>query len=124
MGIIENTVKKFKKINTNNKILATIGPCIGKKNYEVDLNFYKKFLKKSKKNFVYFSYKNKDKKFFDLRKYVNDRLIKLNVEVDHVNKDTFKDKSNFFSYRRSKKFKENDYGRCISIISLSKFRQD
>ena len=117
-GIIENTVKKFKNLNSKNKIFASIGPCIGKKSYEVDSDFYKKFILKSKKNAVYFSKKNKKKKLFNLRKYVSDKLIKLNVKVDHVNHDTFKEKSIFFSYRRSQKLQEKDYGRCISVISL------
>ena len=117
-GIVENTIKKFKKLNSRNKIFASIGPCIGKKSYEIDLNFYKKFLLKSKKNSVYFTKKNKYKKLFDLRKYVGDKLIKLDVIVDHVNHDTFKEKNNFFSYRRSQKLKEKDYGRCISIVGL------
>ena len=42
-GIIEKTIKKFKKLNSKNKILASIGPCIGQKSYEVDIDFYKKF---------------------------------------------------------------------------------
>ena len=119
-GIIENTIKKFKKLNSKNKIFASVGPCIGEKSYEVDLDFYKKFILKSKKNKIYFLKKNNSKKFFNLRKYVNDKLIKLNVKVDHVNHDTFREKSNFFSYRRSQKLQEKDYGRCISIISLIK----
>ena len=41
-GIIENTIKKLKKLNAKNRILASIGPCIGQKSYEVDINFYKK----------------------------------------------------------------------------------
>ena len=117
-GIIENTIKKFKKLNSNNKIFASVGPCIGKKSYEVDINFYKKFISKSKKNAVYFTKKNNKKKLFNLRQYVNDKLIRLNIKVDHVNHDTFKEKNRFFSYRRSQKFHEKDYGRCISVISL------
>ncbi len=119
-GIIENTIKKFRKPNLKNKIFASIGPCIGKKSYEVDFDFYKKFILKSKKNKIYFSIKNDNKKLFDLRKYVNDKLLKLNIKVDHVNHDTFKEKNSFFSYRRSKKLHEKDYGRCISVISLIK----
>ncbi len=117
-NIIENTIKKFKKLNSNNEIFASIGPCIGKESYEVDVNFYDKFISKSKKNKVYFTNKNNIKKLFNLRKYINDKLLKLNVKVDHVNHDTFKKKNQFFSYRRSKKFHEKDYGRCISVISL------
>ena len=87
-------------------------------NYEVDANFYKKFLQRSKRNKVYFSKKNKRKKIFNLRRFVADRLLELNVYIDHVNRDTFKEKNNFFSYRRSFKLKQNDYGRCISVIGL------
>ena len=117
-GVVKNTINKIKKLNLNNKIVASIGPCIGKKNYEVDLRFYKKFHIKSKKNKKYFSYKNKNKKLFNLRKFIADQLKELNVKVDHVNYDTFKEKTNFFSYRRSCKLKQNDYGRCISVIRL------
>ena len=76
-GVIENTLKKFRKLNLNNKIYASIGPCIGKKSYEVDLYFYKKFILKSKVNSIYFVSKNKKKKLFNLRKYVADKLLKL-----------------------------------------------
>ena len=123
-GIIENTVKKFRKLNSKNKIIASVGPCIGKKSYEVGIDFYEKFMSKSKKNAVYFLKKNNNKKLFNLRKYVNDKLVKLDVKVDHVNYDTFKEKSKFFSYRKSQKLGENDYGRCISVISLTNFSQN
>ena len=117
-GIIENTIKKLKKLNTNGKIYASVGPCIGTKSYEVDILFYKKFVSKSRRNKIYFENKNKTKKLFNLRKFVSDRLLKLNVKVDQVNKDTFTEKSNFFSYRRSRKLKQKDYGRCISAVCL------
>jgi YfiH family protein len=73
LGIIKNTINKIKKLNSNNKIFASIGPCIGEKSYEVDITFYKRFLKQSKKNKKYFSYKNKTKKLFNLRKFVADK---------------------------------------------------
>ena len=116
-NIINNTISKIKKMNLNNKIYSTVGPCIGTKNYEVDNKFYKKFIAKSKKNIVYFTNKNKSKKLFNLRKFVTDKLKKLKVKVDQINRDTFGDKNNFFSYRRSYKLKHKDYGRCISAIS-------
>ena len=117
-GIIKNTVNKIKKINSDNKIVASIGPCIGKDSYEVDLIFYKRFLYTSKKNNKYFFNKNKNKKLFNLRKFVADELMALGVGVDHVNHDTFNEQNNFFSYRRSRKLKQNDYGRCISVVCL------
>ena len=118
-GIIENTIKKIKKNNLNCQFFATIGPCIGKMSYEVDLNFYKKFISKSMKNKIYFSRKNKFKKLFNLRKYVSDKLLKNNVKIDHVKYDTYVNKNNFFSFRRSQKLGQNDYGRCISVIRLN-----
>ena len=84
----------------------------------MDIDFFKRFKIKSKKNNKYFYYKNKNKKLFNLRKFVEDKLIKLKVKVDHVNHDTFQEKNNFFSYRRSCKLKQIDYGRCISVIRL------
>ncbi len=117
-GIINNTITKIKKINSNSKIFASVGPCIGRKSYEVDMNFYKKFISKSLNNKIYFTKKNKLKMFFNLRKFVTDKLLKLGVIVDQVNRDTFAEKTNFFSYRRSCKLKQKDYGRCISTICM------
>ena len=117
-GIIDNTIKKIRDLNSNNELYAGVGPCIGKKSYEVDINFYKKFVSKSLKNKIYFTHKSKSKKLFNLRKFVTDKLLKLDVQVDHVNRDTFAEKSNFFSYRRSFKLKQKDYGRCVSAVCL------
>ena len=117
-GILKNTVNKIKKLSPDSEIFASVGPCIGKKNYEVDLNFYRKFLNRSYKYKKYFSHKNKNKKYFDLRSFVADKLLALKVKVDHVNHDTFRENTNFFSYRRSFKLKQNDYGRCISVVRL------
>ena len=117
-GIIDNTVKKIKRLNPSSELYACVGPCIGKKSYEVDIKFYNKFVSKSWKNKIYFTSKNKTKKMFNLRKFVADKLLKLKVKVDHINKDTYVEKSNFFSYRRSFKLNQKDYGRCISVVRL------
>ena len=118
LDIIKKTILRIKKINSDNKIYASVGPCIDKKNYEVDLKFYKKFLGRSLKNKKYFYSKNNHKKLFNIRGYITDKLQEFNVIIDQVNRDTFAEKSNFYSYRRSSKFKENDYGRCISTIYM------
>ena len=118
LDIIKKTINKIKKKNSNNLIYACVGPCIGQKNYEVDLVFFKKFIKSSSKNKKYFTRKNNNKKFFNLRKFVTDKLLKHRIKVDQVFRDTYAQKSNFFSYRRSIRFGEKDYGRCISTISM------
>ena len=44
-GIIKNTVEKFNELNSNNNdLISVVGPCINKKNYEVKLDFFKKFI--------------------------------------------------------------------------------
>ena len=53
-GIIKKTINKIKKKNYNYEIIASIGPCISSKSYEVNLGFYRKFLAKAKKNKKYF----------------------------------------------------------------------
>ena len=118
LGIIDNTIRKIKKLNSNYQIIASVGPCIGKKSYEVDILFYKKFVSKSRKFKIYFKTKSKTKKLFNLRKFVTDKLLKYKVKVDQVSKDTFTGKGNFFSYRRSRKLKQKDYGRCVSAVCL------
>ena len=115
-NIIKNTILRIKKLNSKNEIYASIGPCIGKNSYEVDLKFEKKLSKNQ--NIKYFS-KNKNKRLFDLRKYVHDKLLEFKVNIDHVKHDTFREKDNFFSFRRSSLKKQKDYGRCISVIKLT-----
>ena len=52
-NIIKKTVIKIKKASTKkNNIAAAVGPCIGKKSYEVDFKFKIKFLKKFKNPLV------------------------------------------------------------------------
>ena len=118
-GIVKNTISKMRELCDENDIYASIGPCISKFNYEVDSRFFKKFLLQSRKNKRYFKKKNSSKKLFDLRKFVADKLLEQKVKIDHVNHDTFADKNNFFSYRRSLILKQKDYGRCISVIKLN-----
>ena len=117
-NIVKNTINKIKKISSNSKIYASVGPCIGLKSYEVDIKFYNKFISKSPKNKLYFLNKSKSKKLFNLRRYVTDKLKQCKVEVDQVSHDTFAEKNKFFSYRRSCKLKQKDYGRCISTIGM------
>jgi len=119
-GIIENTIKEIVKISKNSKINVAIGPCINISNYEVGQEFYDKFIQVSQKNENYFLPKKKNKFLFDLRKYVNSKFEKLEVNhIENVGFDTFSEDEKFFSFRRSTLLGENDYGRCISVISLN-----
>lgn len=118
-GIVENTFNKMMRLNENNNFYVAVGPCIGLENYEVGKEFYDKFIHENKKNERFF-FQNENNKFnFDLRKYVNFKITKFDVKyVENVDLNTYAEKENFFSFRRSVKLKEKDYGRCISTIGL------
>ena len=118
--IIIKVVKfMLKKGCFSENIIAAIGPCISTKNYQVREGFVKKFIKKDKKNIIFFKQTN-NKNYFNLNKYVQFQLKSLNIKkIDTINKDTFNVKNNFFSARRSIGRNESDYGRNISIIMIN-----
>ena len=118
-GIVENTFNTIIDMNKNNSFYVAIGPCIGLKNYEVGKEFFEKLIIENKKNKKFFLSSESDKFFFDLRGYVNFKINKFDVEyVENVVLDTYEEKEKFFSFRRSRKLGEKDYGRCISTIGL------
>ena len=122
-GAFKNILKKcikfmIKKGSKNRNIFAVIGPSIFRENYEVKKDFMKKFLNLNSRNRKFFYFKN-TKIFFDLKDFIKSQLRSLKVSaIDVINKDTFKNRSEFFSARRALKNKEDDYGRNISIIML------
>ena len=69
-GIIKKVISFFVKKGTKTKdLIVVIGPCISQQNYEVRENLLRKFLKKDKKNRVFFKF-TRDKIVFDLRNYI------------------------------------------------------
>ena len=105
---------------TNADLIAVVGPCIKKENYEVKEDFYEKFISQNKKNINFFEKISNGKYIFDLRGFINNELINLNIkDIENVNIDTFSEKELFYSCRRSRFNKEKDYGRCISVILMT-----
>ena len=100
-------------------IHVAIGPCISQKNYNVKEDFFKKFIKKDKKNTKFFK-RRKNLLYFDLPGYIKSQLKIMKISnIDHINIDTFEYKNNYFSARRSIRLKHDDYGRNISIIMIN-----
>ena len=100
-------------------ITVAIGPCISQKNYNVRDDLKMKFIKKDKKNKVFFK-KRKKLIYFNLPEYVKYQLKSCGItRVDLLKIDTFDKKNNYFSARRSLKLKHDDYGRNISIIMIN-----
>ena len=58
-------------------LIAAIGPCIDLHHYEVGVDFYKKFLAQNKNNEQFFIISNDKKYFFNIRNYINAKLIGL-----------------------------------------------
>ena len=123
-GAYKNIISKVINFMVNKgckrkNIYAAIGPCISQKNYNVKNDFLKRFLKKDKNNIIFFK-KRKKTIYFDLPNYIKSQL-KFNkiTKIDHINIDTFDNKNNFFSARRSLRLKHHDYGRNISIIMIN-----
>ncbi len=107
----------IKKGSILNNLYFVIGPSIAQKNYEVGIEFKKKFLKQDKKNFKYFK-NTKNKIFFSLNDYIKGQLKDMKIKnIEIIKKDTYNQKNNFFSSRRSKK-NNHDYGRNISVIMI------
>jgi len=118
-GIVKKTIQLLKKNGCSEKdMIACIGPCIKKNSYEVKDDFFKLFKNKNKKNVNFFTFKKK-KIFFNLSEYIKSQFYENGVKkIDIIRKDTYSLKNNFFSSRRSKKNKHNDYGRNISTIMI------
>ncbi len=123
-GAYKNIVGKVLKfmIKMGSKpqnIMASIGPSISVKNYEVQDDFKKKFMKKNKKNIRYFR-KYNNKLYFNLPKYVYSSFLENKIKkIEIIKVDTFDEKNNFFSARRALSLNHDDYGRNISIIMLN-----
>ncbi len=120
IGIVRKVIKFLIKNGSNAKnLIAVIGPSISQKHYEIQKDFKDKFLKKDKRNKIFFKL-IKNKTYFSLNKCIYSELRKLGVHnLEIINKDTFDQKNNFFSARRSIHNKEHDYGRNISIIMIN-----
>ena len=120
-GVIRNTVKKFNELNSNNNdLIAVVGPCINKKNYEVKADFFEKFISQDKNNENFFKKLSSERYVFDLRGFINKEIYNLNIQnVENIEMDTFSQQKFFYSYRRSRLNREQDYGRCISVILMT-----
>ena len=120
-GIVKNTIKKFNELNSKNEnLIAVVGPCISKKNYEVKKDFFNKFISQNIKNEIFFKEINKETFFFDLRGFINNEMTNLGIKnIENIKMDTFSEKEFFYSYRRACHYNEKDYGRCISVIIMT-----
>ena len=120
-NIIQNALKKINQLNIeSHKLIAIVGPCLGKKNFEIDENIKDIFINQ---NFQYekFFLKNpeKNKNYFDMRGLINFQLQSHSVnKIFNVTFDTYFNKDLFFSHRKSTHNDSLPTGRMINIISF------
>ena len=119
-GIIKRVINFMLKKGCDKKsITAVVGPCIKQNSYNVGEEFKRKFLRKDRKNKIFFK-KKKDTIYFNLSNFIKSQLLSNQItNIDMINVDTFVKKNNFFSARQSLKLKYDDYGRNISIIMIN-----
>lgn len=112
-GIIQNTVNLMQKLGSKTKdMMATIGPTISQKHYEVTKDFAKLF------PIEFFLPQDNHKYLFNLGAFNLAQLKQLNIMCDNLNLCTYANPNEFFSHRRTTHAKEQDCGRQISAIML------
>ena len=121
-GVLENTVAAMQRLGAKpERIIAVLGPSIGRDNYEVGPEFVERFNADDARNERYFTASsNPGHAMFDLNRYTVDRLARTGVAASMLDRCTYADEQLFYSYRRATHRKEADYGRQISAIVLEK----
>ncbi|MGI9364392.1 MAG: peptidoglycan editing factor PgeF [Rhizobiaceae bacterium] len=119
-GILEETVDAMVAQGANQtSITAVLGPTISQHNYEVGPEFPDQFLFRSSRNVDYFTPSARQGYWmFDLSGYIVDRLKATGVDASCVQRCTYAEQDNFYSYRRTTHQREPDYGRQLSAIVL------
>ena len=122
-GCLSNIVKTAVKIitkNTSQKLIAIIGPCLSKENFEVEEKFKNAFIAQDLHYENFFSIKsNQQKSHFDMRGLINYQLKSCSVDkISNIGIDTYSNKHLFFSHRRSSHLCTLPTGRLINIIGF------
>lgn len=121
-GVIENTLSQMENLGAERaNITAILGPTISRSNYEVDDAFKARFTSISPDYESFFSKGQREGHCqFDLPSFI---MAKLNSEgvANAINLDrcTYAEPDEFFSYRRATHKNEPDYGRQITAIAVT-----
>lgn len=122
-GVLEAVVQAMAALGAvPGRIVAGVGPAIGRSSYEVGPEFPEPFLAENSGNGDFFSPAARPGHFlFDLKGYVGRRLGATGVKsVEVLPCDTCAEESRFFSYRRARLRGEPAYGRDLSAIYLER----
>jgi polyphenol oxidase len=119
-GITDATIAAMERLGARrDRIVAAVGPCIGRASYEVSDTFAVNFAEADPANDRFFSAGRHGHQMFDLEAYVVARLATAGLaRIEALGFDTLPDADRFFSYRRATLAGESDYGRQISLIGV------
>jgi YfiH family protein len=120
-GVLENTIAAMEALGARREaIVASLGPSIGRRNYEVGPEFVERFLAVDPAYGRYFTPSDKPgHSMFDLPAFTTQRLKDAGVTAENLDICTYPDEDRFFSYRRTTHRQEPDYGRQISAIMIA-----
>ena len=121
-GILEATARAMERLGARlSATVAVVGPCIHQSSYEVGADLRDAVLAADREGDDLFRTGARSGKYqFDLPGFIVRRLQRLALgAVARVAADTFADEKRFFSYRRSVKRGDADYGRELSAIALA-----
>ncbi|MET0136749.1 MAG: peptidoglycan editing factor PgeF [Sphingobium sp.] len=119
-GVTENAIAAMEALGADRtRIVAAIGPCIGRASYEVSEAFADPFVAQDGENGRFFGAGRPGHLLFDIAAYVASRIAQAGVgRVDLLDEDTHSEPDRFYSFRRSCHRGEPGYGRQISLIGL------
>lgn len=119
-GVLEATVGAMEALGARrSRMVAVIGPCIGQRAYEVGGEFLDTFLAEDPAHARFFANGAGGRYLFDLPGFGLFRLRAAGIgHAEWTGHCTHSDPERFFSYRRSTRAGEADYGRLLSAIRL------
>lgn len=122
LGVVEGTIAAMERLGADRaNIVAALGPTIRQPNYEVGPEFVERFLAADPDNAQFFSPADRaGHAMFDLGGYIADRVRRAGIEkFEDLGLCTYAEPERFFSYRRTTRLNEPDYGRHINAIALA-----
>lgn len=119
-GVIENAIEVMTDLGASpDNIIAAIGPCISQDSFEVGPDLEEQVLDVTPWAQNLFRDGQGDRLHFNLKRYCLQRIARCGLrKADALEDDTVTEPEMYFSYRRSRKRGEPDYGRNASSIVL------
>lgn len=120
-GILDATVAAAVELGAApDRLVAAIGPCIGFASYEVGSAFEADFLQADPSSRPFLAPAGSGSIHFDLGGYCAARLATCGVgKVERLDLDTFAEPKRYFSYRRTTKAGQGQFGLQVAAISLA-----